>query len=130
MAPEIVESLRTLQLQPSDFAYNWMMTMFCQYLPLKHACRAWDLYLLDGVVFLFRFAASIVKCVAPLAVAAGGEYEQWLRRLHSFPDTEIDADCLFDVAENIRVASEIETSMLDLCGARGRLLGGKRKIIG
>ncbi|KAF7323173.1 Rab-GAP TBC domain-containing protein [Mycena chlorophos] len=54
--------LMELGINPVDLCRPWFSTMFCDALPLDYLNRVWDLFLFEGIPFLFRVSLVLLQC--------------------------------------------------------------------
>lgn len=61
--PKISEFLKKegIELSLAPFATKWLMTIFCNVLPLETTLRVWDCLLLEGSVVLFRAGVGMLR---------------------------------------------------------------------
>jgi len=54
--------LLDMSINPVDLCRPWFSTLFVDALPLDYLNRVWDLFLYEGVPFLFRVALALFHC--------------------------------------------------------------------
>ncbi|KAJ7063506.1 rab-GTPase-TBC domain-containing protein, partial [Mycena amicta] len=54
--------LTELGINPVDLCRPWFSTLFCDALPLEYLNRIWDLFLFEGIPFLFRVSLALFQC--------------------------------------------------------------------
>ena len=59
--PDLWEYFEEEEIDPRNYVYEWIMTLYTRALSLKLAKRVWDLYFLDGFSVLFTTALAILK---------------------------------------------------------------------
>ena len=57
--PDLCEHLETENIQPKQYVYEWLMTLFTRALPLNIVSRVWDFYFLDGIFILYQTSIGI-----------------------------------------------------------------------
>lgn len=93
LLPKIHKHFKELDIEPASFIGDWFMTLFLKPLPLDIASRVWDLYFLEGEIFLFKVALSLLKMYSH-------QFESYPRDLcvnllSKFPK-DISEDALFE----------------------------------
>jgi hypothetical protein len=63
--PDLCEYFEEEKIDPRNYIYEWVMTMFTRALPLDIAKRVWDLYYLDGFQVLFTASLAILRILKP-----------------------------------------------------------------
>lgn len=91
--PKVHKHFRELEIAPEHYLIDWFMTVYSKVLPLDVATRIWDIYLLEGEIFLFRVALALLKLYSH-------EFETFNREacisyLNDFPD-DLNVDDLLD----------------------------------
>lgn len=56
------------------FILDWFLTLFAKSLPLDTAARAWDLYLCDGEIVLYRMTLGLLSYFSKQLLAGDFEY--------------------------------------------------------
>ncbi|KAH7920391.1 RabGAP TBC [Leucogyrophana mollusca] len=62
-----------LGISPSSICRPWFSTLYVGSLPVDYLHRIWDLFLYEGVTFLFRVGLALVQCVRHLILQATSE---------------------------------------------------------
>lgn len=93
LLPKVHKHFKELNIEPDSFICDWFMTLFLKPLPLDIASRVWDLYFLEGELFLFKVALSLLKMYSH-------QFESYPRdlcinMLERFPK-DISEDALFE----------------------------------
>ena len=113
----------------------WFQTLFTKCLPFAAAARVWDCCLLEGVPFLYRFAAALLQALsthmglgAGDGAAGGGSYEDTIylltsnpQRAHVWAAIGADVDLLMNEADAL---VEKVLSSLSLEAASNVIVGG------
>lgn len=97
--PELAAHLRNEQVEPEMYLVNWVMALYLRALPLEHATRIWDAYMLDGDVVIFRAALGILKLLSPRLLSM--PFEDCAYLLSHLPADEIDPDMLMDSVRSV-----------------------------
>ncbi|EGO22771.1 hypothetical protein SERLADRAFT_393378 [Serpula lacrymans var. lacrymans S7.9] len=63
----------TLGISPSSICRPWFSTLFVGTLPVDYLHRVWDMFLYDGVTFLFRVAMVLIQCCRHLLLQSTSE---------------------------------------------------------
>lgn len=97
LLPKIHKRFKEINIEPESFLVDWFMTLFLKPLPLDIASRIWDIYFLEGEMFLFKVALALLKLYSH-------QFESYPRdlcvnMLNKFPK-DINEDALF---ENIAI---------------------------
>jgi len=58
--PAIHDHLIDLDIPPSMYLLDWIITLFSKYLPLNISTHVWDIFLVEGEKFLMRVGLGIV----------------------------------------------------------------------
>jgi len=61
LLPKIHKRFTEIDIAPESYICDWFMTLYLKALPLDIASRVWDLYFLEGEIFLFKVALSLLK---------------------------------------------------------------------
>eukprot|EP00168_Porphyra_purpurea_P015327 TRINITY_DN4672_c0_g1_i1.p1 TRINITY_DN4672_c0_g1~~TRINITY_DN4672_c0_g1_i1.p1 ORF type:complete len:898 (-),score=221.47 TRINITY_DN4672_c0_g1_i1:166-2859(-) len=101
--PDLAAHLRAEQVEPEMYLVNWVMALYLRALPLEHATRIWDAYMLDGDVVIFRAALGILKLLAPRLLSLPFEGCAYL--LSHLPADEIDPDVLMDSVRSVTICT-------------------------
>uniref|UniRef100_A0AC34QSP7 RUN and TBC1 domain-containing protein 3 n=1 Tax=Panagrolaimus sp. JU765 TaxID=591449 RepID=A0AC34QSP7_9BILA len=59
--PELVELIKTNEIDMSMITINWLLTLFANVLPIQMVLRIWDYIFIDGSVINFRIIISMLK---------------------------------------------------------------------
>lgn len=59
--PDLCEYFEEENVDPRNYIYEWIMTIYTRALPIEIAKKIWDLYFIDGFPCLFRAALAILK---------------------------------------------------------------------
>lgn len=59
--PDAYAHLHTMGVTSDHYILDWWMTLFCRKLPLRLCTRIWDLYLVEGEIFLHKTAVALMK---------------------------------------------------------------------
>jgi len=61
LLPKIHKHFKEINIEPELFLGDWFMTIFLKPLPLDIASRVWDIYFLEGEIFLFKVMLALLK---------------------------------------------------------------------
>merc|ERR1740123_82982 len=59
--PKVHEHINSMDIVPALYASKWFITVFCYELPFDAVFRIWDIYLHEGVKFIFRVSLALIK---------------------------------------------------------------------
>ena len=59
--PDLCEYFEEEKIDPRNYIYEWIMTIYTRALPINVTKKIWDLYFIDGFPWLFRAALAILK---------------------------------------------------------------------
>jgi len=96
LLPKIHKHFEELQIEPEHYLVDWFMTVFLKPLPVDIATRVWDLYLLEGEIYLFKVFLALLKMHSHQFETY--PKEMCLNLLNRFPE-DLDEEELFDTAE-------------------------------
>lgn len=109
-APRLFARFQALDVSPNYYLLDWIMTMFTRVLTVPQASRIWDVYFLEGEIFLYKAALGIVLLFEQEFMAA--EFEGCLailkklaNRLESMSENDIMASIL-----SVKIPSNVKTS--------------------
>ncbi|KAA0199046.1 TBC1 domain-containing protein [Fasciolopsis buskii] len=71
--PDLYSHFVTHSFAPSLYASAWFLTLFSTILPIPMATRVMDMYIVEGVYFIFRMALAILKFSAEKLLTADME---------------------------------------------------------
>jgi len=61
LLPKIHKHFKEINIEPEQYLGDWFMTIFLKPLPLDVASRVWDIYFLEGEIFLFKVSLALLK---------------------------------------------------------------------
>lgn len=61
LLPKVHKHFKELNIESENYMTDWFMTVYLKPLPLDIASRVWDIYLLEGEIFLFKVALALLK---------------------------------------------------------------------
>ncbi|KAJ1308840.1 hypothetical protein OPQ81_004528 [Rhizoctonia solani] len=61
--PLATKLFRELGLHAGDFCKPWVLSGFVGVVPLEYSSRIWDIFLFEGVPFLFRIGLALLGCL-------------------------------------------------------------------
>ena len=83
---------------PTMYATEWAMTMFCRGFHFDLVTRVMDIYLNEGYKVVFRVMLALMKNVEEMLMSSS--FEQIMEILRKIPELT-DADVIMDIAYNI-----------------------------
>jgi hypothetical protein len=107
------------------YLLGWFQTVFTKCLPFGAAARVWDVFLLEGVPFLYRFAIALLSALS-MHMGLGGEdgggsYEDTIylltsnpQRAHVWAKVAADPDALMQAAEAVPLPADIALELAEL----------------
>ncbi|KAJ6251973.1 rab-gtpase-tbc domain-containing protein-related [Anaeramoeba flamelloides] len=60
-ATKLYKHFQNENIMPSMYASSWFLTIFARVLPFPLVLRIWDIYLYEGMIFIFRISLAILK---------------------------------------------------------------------
>ena len=94
------QHLEKQELDPTMYATEWAMTMFCRGFHFDLVTRVMDIYLLEGYKVVFRVMLALMKNVEESLINA--PFEEIMEILRNIPELT-DADTVMDIAYSIHV---------------------------
>ena len=67
--PLVAARLQEVNITAGMFLVEWLLTMYSKCMPLDMAMRVWDLFFLEGELFLFRTGMGILKMYGDVIVS-------------------------------------------------------------
>ena len=100
--PTLHERMKVLQIHSLEFALSWFTKFFVGYLTNETIFRILDLFILEGKIFLFKAALSILYINIGTLLECKGreEFINSLKYLTKHPDT---SSSLFTIACQIEI---------------------------
>lgn len=100
LLPKVHKHFQELEIEPEHYLVDWLMTIFLKPLPLDIASRIWDLYFLEGEIYLFKVALALLKLYSH-------QFETYPREmctnlLNQFPG-DINEEELFDLIPQFNI---------------------------
>ena len=83
--PELFAHLREEGLESSIFATKWFQTLFIYSLPMRYACRIFDVFLLEGPLVLFTVSLAILEAAIEMDGLLDKNFEQMMDYLNGVP---------------------------------------------
>lgn len=65
LLPKIHKHFKEINIEPEQYIGDWFMTVFLKPLPLDIASRVWDIYFLEGEIFLYKVTLGISSFLYP-----------------------------------------------------------------
>ena len=92
------------RVQPSMFASQWFLTIFCVNCPFDLLSRIWDIYLLEGEKTIYRFGIAILKLKDKELMKMN--FEDIMKKMKSI-FKEVDLEKLIQTALSIKITRKI-----------------------
>ena len=89
-------------LTPKFYLMQWILSLFSNSLPLDISSRIWDVYLLDGDVFLFRAAIGVLKYFEHRLITIK-DFTEVAQFFNKLPD-DINPDKLFSFIKSVSLS--------------------------
>jgi alpha-tubulin suppressor-like RCC1 family protein len=102
--PKLFAHFQRLCITPEQYLLDWFMTCFSRAFSLRTSSRIFDCLIIEGEVFLYRTALSILKLSEATLLAA--DFESLLPLFRHIA-RELDEDKLFTTISSIKVPKEV-----------------------
>merc|ERR1712013_194072 len=84
--PKVFRHLKQLSspIEPALYASKWFITIFCYEFPFTYVLRLWDIYLHEGIKFVFRVSLALMK-MNEAKILSMTDFEsmmKYLQRIH------------------------------------------------
>uniref|UniRef100_A0A7S0EZD2 Rab-GAP TBC domain-containing protein n=1 Tax=Hanusia phi TaxID=3032 RepID=A0A7S0EZD2_9CRYP len=103
-APKLACKLRQAGVDARLYLLKWWMTAFASVLPIQKASRVWDIFLLEGFVFLLQFTVALLCSFSKQLLRS--ELEQALSLLTHVEDEDVDIESVIEKALKVEVKYE------------------------
>jgi hypothetical protein len=77
------------------------MTIFAKSLNIDLACRILDVYMLDGIITIFKASVAILKCLEKKLI--NSEFEEIMKILKNIQNIQFDEDDFIEIMEECNV---------------------------
>lgn len=94
--PRIAAALHDLNVHPTMFAAQWVLTLFTYNFPFHVVVRIWDCFLCEGWKVVYRVALAVLK-LHEEELAGAGSFEVMMGVFRQIP-ASLDADVLMHAA--------------------------------
>ena len=102
--PKLCEHFFHHKVQPSMYASQWFLTIFCVNFNFDILARIWDIYLLEGIKSVFRFGLAVLSIKEKELLEV--DFEGIMDKIKTMYN-EIDKDLLVKAALNIKITNKI-----------------------
>ena len=99
------EIVKVHEISAEIYLLDWFLTAFTKTLPFHIATRVWDGFLLEGEIFLFRTAISILK--VSKSKLKNASFEKYVSILRNLP-RDVDEEELFKNINSITIPIYVE----------------------
>lgn len=104
--PALYRHFSDIGLSPEMYLLDWILTIYSKSLPLDISTRIWDIFLIEGDVYLFRVAIGLLKLVSKEILSSGFELEECKKMLTTIPASLIEDDAkLFEEIRKVDINS-------------------------
>ncbi|EGC33543.1 drainin [Dictyostelium purpureum] len=99
LVPSLHKHFKEIGISAKNYLSDWITTLFSKALPLDIATRIWDLVFIEGEIFIYRTALSILRYfISDLQVA---NYDECIDLFNRLPQRKISEEKLFDEIHSI-----------------------------
>eukprot|EP01084_Bolivina_argentea_P123685 219183_1 len=105
VAPKIYKHLNSFNITPEFYASQWFLTVFCCDFPFKFVYRIWDIYLFEGIEFVFRISLALVKLNQEKLLKIT-KFDNMIKYLQSIHQYITDIDKLLKCALDLNLKSD------------------------
>jgi len=95
-----------LSIAPASITRPWFSTLFVGSLSVELLHRVWDLFLYDGISYLFRVGLVVINCVRHLLLQAQTEEAALAHLAHPPPACLPSATDLLVLAANVKLKDD------------------------
>ncbi|KAF8557153.1 RabGAP TBC [Imleria badia] len=95
-----------LSIAPASITRPWFSTLFVGSLSADHLHRVWDIFLYDGIPYLFRVGLVVINCVRHLLLQADTEEAALAHLVHPPPACLPSATELLVLAANVKLKDD------------------------
>jgi hypothetical protein len=95
-----------LSITPASITRPWFSTLFVGCLSVDHLHRLWDIFLYDGIPYLFRVGLVVVNCVRHLLLQASTEEAALAHLVHPPPACLPSAMEFLVLAANVKLKDD------------------------
>eukprot|EP00727_Mastigamoeba_balamuthi_P007947 m51a1_g3773 hypothetical protein (366) ;mRNA; f:142843-144046 len=100
--PRLFSHFKALGITPLMFASHWFSTLFTYALPVELAAKVWDVFLVEGLVWLFKVALAILSLERDQLLKRN--FEELLEYMRTAPGL-IDGATLLRTANDMSVVT-------------------------
>lgn len=102
--PSLCTHFKQQGIASDQYMIKWVMSLYCQALPLDLVTRVWDLYVLDGDVAIFRAALGILRLFMTKLLKM--DFEELSYFLSHLPGDSVGADDLLQSIRSVRCVTK------------------------
>ncbi|KIJ15825.1 hypothetical protein PAXINDRAFT_76480 [Paxillus involutus ATCC 200175] len=95
-----------LSITPASITWPWFSALFVGTLPTEYLHRVWDIFLYDGMSYLFRIGLVVTNCVRHLILRAKSEEAALEYLIHPPLACLPSATELFSLASNVKLKDD------------------------
>ncbi|KAI0271259.1 rab-GTPase-TBC domain-containing protein [Gloeopeniophorella convolvens] len=96
-----------MSIPPIRLCRPWFTSLFVEALPTDYFQRVWDIFLSEGVVFLFRIGLALVACCRRALLDVNTEAEALNILLHPLPSLiSSSPDTLIELANSVKLKDD------------------------
>lgn len=109
-APRLFARFQAMDISPNYYLLDWFMTMFTRVLTVPQASRIWDIFFLEGEIFLYKAALGIVLLFEQEFLVA--EFEEclaMLKKLAGRVENVTENDLMASIL-SVKIPSNVKTS--------------------
>ncbi|KAN0042939.1 hypothetical protein ACTA71_010572 [Dictyostelium dimigraforme] len=99
LTPPLHKHFKDIGISAKNYLVDWITTLFSKALPLDIATRIWDLVFIEGEIFIYRTALSILRYFISDLIQA--TYDECIDLFNKLPQRKISEDKLFDEINSI-----------------------------
>merc|ERR1712154_320322 len=91
--PKVHAHIASMDIVPALYASKWFITIFCYEFPFDAVFRIWDIYLHEGIKFIFRVSLALIKMNEDKIMKID-KFElmmKFLQNIHNEDNFDIDA---------------------------------------
>ena len=102
LIPKVAKHLKKIELDPSLFSVQWFVCMFSCSFDRDVVVRIWDIFFVEGSVFLFKVALGIIKLAKDIIINIDdfrkGYVDDEMRFIEEYTKSVHDPDTLIEAA--------------------------------
>jgi hypothetical protein len=102
LIPKVAKHLKKIELDPSLFSVQWFVCMFAYSFERDVVVRIWDIFFVEGSVFLFKVALGIMKLAQDIIINIDdfrkGYVDDEMHFIENYTKSVHDPDTLIEAA--------------------------------